>query len=608
MSDSTEPRVNPAGNVATEPEVKLSAVDKAKRASNYLRGAVADELANDEDHFTKETSLILKHHGMYQQDDRDLRGTIGPDGVKRGKLFSLMVRTKVPAGRMNGVQLLAELDLCDEIGNGTLRITNRQDFQLHQVLKRNVKRAVSRINEIMLTTLGGCGDVERNVMCCPAPLYDGIHDQMQDMACSLSTHLLPRSRAYYEIWLTDLETGERQLCNEPQPGEEVEPLYGHAYMPRKFKIAIAPPHDNCVDVYTPDLGMLAVIEGGQIIGYNFLVGGSFGMTPSNKKTFPALGKRMAFVPLDQVFPAAEAVMKVQRDFGNRSDRNQARMKYLVAAWGLEKFKATVEEYYGGKLADPHPTDVHGVDDHLGWHEQGDGRWFYGLNIENGRILDKEGLHLKTALREVCHAFNPGIRLTPQQSILFADIEPQDRAGLEKILRKHGVKLLGEISTVRRWSMACVGLPTCPLTITESERALPGLIDKLEVELEQLGLSGEPFTVRMTGCPNGCARPYNADVGLSGRAVGKYAIYLGGGLTGMRLSFLYKDLVPLDDIVPILTGLLAYFKRERLEGEAFGDFCYRKGAEDLLAACEGVPGPAAAGEDSAQAVEDLAEAS
>jgi sulfite reductase (ferredoxin) len=577
MSDSTETQESAASG--------LSAVEKAKLASNYLRGAVAEELANSEDHFTKEASLVLKHHGMYQQDDRDLRGSRGPDGQKLGRIYSLMVRTKIPAGRLNSAQLLAELDLCDEVGNGTLRITNRQDFQLHSVLKRNVKQAIRRINEVHLTTLGGCGDVERNVMCCPAPLHDGIHDQMQEMACRLSAHLLPRSRAYHEIWLTDPESGERQLCDEGAAGREVEPLYGRTYLPRKFKIAMAPPYDNCVDVYTPDLGLLAVIEGGRIIGYNFLVGGSFGATPSNKKTFPALGKRMAFVPTEEVFAVAEAVIKVQRDHGNRSDRSLARMKYLVAAWGLEKFKATVEEYYGRGLADPHPTDVQDVDDHLGWHEQGDGRWFYGVNVENGRILDREGLQLKTALREVCHTYQPGIRLTPQQSILFADIEPQDRGGLEAILRKHGIKPVEEISTARRWSMACVGLPTCPLTITESERVLPGVIDQLEAELDRMGLGDERFTVRMTGCPNGCARPYNADVGLSGRAVGKYSVYLGGRLLGDRMAFLYKDYVPLDEIVPLLAGLFAFFHRDRSVGETFGDFCFRKGAEGLAEASE-----------------------
>lgn len=572
MSESTDAPEGAGG--------ELSAVEKAKLGSRYLRGAVAEELTNTEDHFSKGTSLVLKHHGMYQQDDRDLRGTRGPDGQKLGKVFSLMVRTKIPAGRATSAQLLAELDLCDEVGNGTLRITNRQDFQLHSVLKRNVREAVRRINEVHLTTLGGCGDVERNVMCCPAPLRDGIHDQMQDMACRLSQHLLPRSRAYHEIWLTDLESGERQRCDGQADPGEVEPLYGPGYLPRKFKIAIALPADNCVDVYTPDLGLLAICEQGRIVGYNFLVGGSFGMTPSDKSTFPALAHRLAFVPNEDVFAAAEAVIKVQRDHGNRRDRKLARMKYLIAAWGLERFKATVADYFGRPLADPHPDDVCGYDDHLGWHPQGDGRYFYGLNVENGRILDREGLQLKTALREICRTYQPGIRLTPCQSILLADLQADDRAGIEELLRRHHVPLLDDISHARRWSMACVGLPTCPLTITESERVLPGLIDRMEVELARLGLDAERFTIRMTGCPNGCARPYNADVGLSGRAVGKYAIYLGGRILGDRLAFLYRDLVPLDELVPQLVTLLTYFKHARHPDETFGDFCHRQGPEGL----------------------------
>lgn len=558
----------------------LSAVDQAKLASHYLRGTVAEELANESDQFTKEASLVLKHHGMYQQDDRDRRSARGPDGQKLGKVYSLMVRTKIPAGRLSSDQLLAELDLCDEVGNGTLRITNRQDFQLHGILKRNVKRVIRRINEVHLTTLGGCGDVQRNVMCCPAPVHDGIHDQMQDMACRLSAHLLPRSRAYHEVWLTDLESGERESCTEDAADQEIEPLYGRGYLPRKFKIAIALPQDNCVDVYTPDLGLLAIVEGGQIIGYNFLVGGSFGVSPSDRNTFPALAKRLAFVPADDVFAVAEAVIRVQRDHGNRNNRHLARMKYLVAAWGLEKFKAVVEDSFGARLADPHPADVSGVDDHLGWHEQGDGRFFYGLNVENGRILDRDGLKLKTALREICREFRPGIRLTPNQNILFAGLEPDGRTGVEDILRRHGVRLLDEISSARRWSMACVGLPTCPLTLTESERALPGVIDRLEAELARLGLGGERFTIRMTGCPNGCARPYHADVGLSGRAIRKYAVYLGGRLLGDRMAFCYKDLVPLDEIVPLLVTLFVYFTHARNAGETFGDFCHRKGAEDL----------------------------
>jgi sulfite reductase (ferredoxin) len=420
-------------------------------------------------------------------------------------------------------------------------------------------------------------------MCCPAPHHhDPVHAEMQDLANRLAAHLAPRTRAYHEIWLTDPDTGEEQLVGGGSNGAEVEPIYGPTYLPRKFKTAIGLPGDNCVDIYANDLGFMAICDNWRIVGYNVLVGGGLGVTPSAKKTFPAVAKRMAFVRPDQVVDVATAVVKVQRDFGNRSDRKVARLKYLIADWGLEKFKAKVEEYYGQRLPGPHPDDVRGFDDHLGWHEQGDGRWFYGLNVENGRIHDLGDLRLKTALRTICHEHQPNLRLTPHQSILLSDLASDARAGIEAVLRGHGVKLSHEISNARRWSMACVAWPTCGLSITESERALPGIIDDLEIELAKLGLSSECFTVRMTGCPNGCARPYNSDVGLVGKTAGKYTVYLGGRLLGDRLNFVYKDLVPGEEIVSTLVPVLSFFKHSRLPGETFGDFCHRQGQEALLA--------------------------
>jgi sulfite reductase (ferredoxin) len=316
-----------------------------------------------------------------------------------------------------------------------------------------------------------------------------------------------------------------------------------------------------------------------------LAGGGMGVTPSNKATFPALAKRLAFVTPSQVFDVAGAVVQGQRDFGNRADRKLARLKYLIHNWGLEKFKAQVEEYYGAALPAPQPDDVTGFNDHLGWDDQGDGKCFYGLNIENGRIQDNEQIQLKSALREICRSFAPGIRLTSHQSILLTDLDPAAKSELEQVLRSHRVRLSEETSTVRRWSMACVALPTCGLAITDSERALPGIIDQLEVELARLGLSNEPFTVRMTGCPNGCVRPYNSDVGLVGKAVGRYTLFLGGRLIGDRLNFVYKDLVPAAEIVPTLVPLMVYFRQARSAGESFGDFCHRKGKDDLTAWAE-----------------------
>lgn len=561
---------------------KPSALEDLKVQSNYLRGEIAEELVDGLDHFGKDSIQLLKTHGTYQQDDRDARASNrGAGGAKAGKAYSFMVRTKIPGGKLTSAQLLEELDLADEVGNTTLRVTTRQGLQLHGVIKERLQETIRRINEVQLSTLAACGDVERNVMCCPAPHHqDAVHAEMQDLADRLAIHLCPRTTAYHEIWLKDSEGGEETLVGGGSNGHVVEPIYGPTYLPRKFKTAIGLPGDNCVDLYSNDLGLMAICEDFRIIGYNVLVGGGFGVTPSAAKTFPAVAQRMAFITPDQAVDVATAVIMVQRDFGNRSDRKVARLKYLIHDWGLERFKAKVEEYYGRPLAAPHPDDVRGFDDHLGWHEQGDGRWFYGLNVENGRILDNETTQLKTALREICTRLRPNLRLTSHQSILFTDLAEQDRGALEEILVRHQVTLSHEISLARRWSMACVAWPTCGLSITEAERFLPNVIDLLDVELARLGLSQETFTVRMTGCPNGCARPYNSDVGLVGKAAGKYTVFLGGRLLGDRLNFIYKDMVPGEEIVPTLVPVLTYFKHAREPEETFGDFCHRKGADDL----------------------------
>jgi sulfite reductase (ferredoxin) len=566
-----------------------SSVEKAKAESHYLRGTIPQELVDGLPNFGKASVGLLKHHGTYQQDDRDARTASKTSGKKSDREVIFMVRSKIPGGKLTSDQLLAELDLGDEVGNGTLRVTTRQGLQLHGVVKGDLKRTIARINEVTLTTLGACGDVNRNVMCCPAPHYnDPVHDQMQALAGTLAAHFAPRTAAYREIWLTDPSTGEEQLVSsgsgghEEGNGQEVEPIYGKVYLPRKFKIAVGLPGDNCVDIYANDLGFLAICEDFRIVGYNVLVGGGFGVTPSAAKTFPALAKRMCFITPEQAIDVATAVIKVFRDYGNRSDRKVARLKYVIANRGLAWFKAEVEKYCGFSLPDPYPDDVRGFDDHLGWREQGDGGYVYGLNIENGRIKDEGPLRLKTAIREICRRLKPLIRLTPHQSMLFTHVEPHDRGTLEEVLRRHGVPLSEEISQVRRWSMACPAMPTCGLAVTESERALPGMIDQLEVELARLGLSSEQFTVRMTGCPNGCARPYNSDVGLVGKTLGKYTLFVGGRLLGNRLNFVYKDLVPAEEVVATLLPLFAYFKQDRQNGETFGDFCHRKGQADLLA--------------------------
>jgi sulfite reductase (ferredoxin) len=562
--------------------VKLSPVEGIKSASVQLRGSIADELhAHDAVCFNHDNAQLLKHHGTYQQDDRDQRGQKNEDGTSKGKAYMFMVRTRVPGGKVTASAFLAELDLCDQYGNGTLRITSRQGFQLHGVLKDNLKAAIQGINATKLTTLAACGDVERNVMCCPAPFKNNpVRQQMQEMTDRLAEHLKPRTTAYFEIWLTD-ENGEKTNVAEPHVVDE--PIYGPTYLPRKFKTAFALPEDNCVDIYSNDLGFLAIVEGDQIVGYNVLVGGGMGVTPSAKKTFPALAKRMTYVTPDQVLAVAEAIVKVQRDFGNRSDRKIARMKYLINDWGLDKFKAKVEEYYGHKLPEPHPADVTGVDDHLGWHEQGDGRWFLGINVENGRIKDEGKLRIKTGLRAILSKYGMDTRLTALQSLILCDIKAEDRADINRLMLEHGILPVEELSLLRRYAIACVAWPTCGLSITEAERAMPGLLDEMEIELAKHGLSKERISVHMTGCPNGCARPYTPDIGLVGRGAGeKYTLFLGGNAEGTRLGFQYADYVENSAIVPMLSPLFAFYKAERKPGESFGDFCHRQGKEALEA--------------------------
>jgi sulfite reductase (ferredoxin) len=580
---------------------KLSPVEIAKESSNYLRGSIAEELRDANEFVSKASTQLLKHHGTYQQDDRERRAEARIDGPAKAKFYSFMVRTAIPGGRITSDQLLAELDLCDELGNTTLRITTRQGLQLHGILKKNLKQTIRRINEVQLSTLAACGDVKRNVMCTPCP-YNGdpVHEQMYALAGELVKQLNPRTRAYHQIWLSDGETGEsidvgevgippEHFAGPSRPGDDpIEPIYGKTYLPRKFKLAVGLPGDNSVDVYANDIGLLAICENWSVVGYNLLVGGSFGVTPSAKKTFPAVAKPFCYIDADRVVDLCIAIVKVQRDFGNRSDRKVARMKYLIHDWGLARFRNKVEEYFGDTLAPSRPVPVHGFNDGMGWHEQGDGRWFYGLNIENGRIKDTPTMQLKTALRDICKTFDMPLRLTPHQSIIFCDIKPEDRSRLEQILRRHGVPLTEDYTTVRRWSMACPALPTCGLAVAESERVMPELIDQLEVELEKLGLQNEVFTTRMTGCPNGCARPYNSDIGLVGKTKDKYTIFLGGRVLGDRLNFIYRDLVPTEEVVPALVPVLRYFKENRQPGESLGDFCHRVGTHALAAQTVEVP--------------------
>ena len=565
---------------------KLSPLEKIKEESQFLKGTIGEEMAAGTDHFGKEDLQLLKFHGTYQQDDRDRRAELKKSGG--GKAYSMMVRCRIPGGRITSAQMLAQLDLCDELGNATLKITTRQTIQLHGILKDDLRATINRINEIELSTLAACGDVNRNIMCCPAKQAGQVRADLLKLTDDLTEALAPQTPAYHELWITDPESGESTLQGG---GPVIEPLYGPRYLPRKFKLGIALPEDNCIDIYTQDLGFLAVVRHDAIIGYNVLVAGGMGTTPALKeKTYPALAKRMAFCTPDQAIEVAQAVIKVQRDYGNRKDRKVARMKYLVDQWGVEKFRRAVEEYFGQPLKDCTEDDVTGVDDHMGWQDQGDGKWSYGLNIENGRVYDDDKRQLKTMMREICTTFGTELRMTGHQSIIVTDVEPGDKDKLIEIIQKHNVPTTEETSTVRRWSMACVALPTCGLAVTESERRLPSLIDGLEQPLAKLGLDKERFTIRMTGCPNGCARPYNADLALVGKARDKYTLFAGGGWLGNRLAYIYKDLVPSDDVVNEIVGIAAAFKANRNEGESLGEFCTRVGKEDLAVMADAAERP------------------
>jgi sulfite reductase (ferredoxin) len=569
-------------NGATEKKPGRSAVETIKESSRALRGSIAEELHQDSDHFVEQNKQLLKFHGTYQQEDRDARKARRGEGL--GKHYMFMVRCKIPGGRVTAEQYLALDKLADAYGNGTLRFTSRQGIQFHSVLKTHLKDTIAGINATLLTTLGACGDVERNVMCCPAPLHhDGVHAEMQATARRIALHLAPRSGAYHEIWLNGqpaTHLSQHQGKQPPPPVEE--PIYDKVYLPRKFKTALALPEDNCIDVHGSDLGLLAIVENHKIIGYNMLVGGSMGVSHGNRNTFPMLAKPICYVPAENIIESVEAVVKLFRDHGNRADRKRARIKYVVHDWGVEKFRDVLAGYLGGMPDQPRPVNVSGYHLHLGWHPQGDGKWFYGLSVENGRVKDVGSMRLRSGLRAIVECFRPEVRLTGMQDALLCNLDSSALPVLESMLDEYGIPRPERLSQVRKYSMACPAIPTCGLAISEAERALPGIVDELEVLLQQLGLERETLNVRMTGCPNGCVRPYQSDIGIVGRSGDKYVVYVGGRVHGDRMNFQLKDLVPRGEIVATLEPLLRCYKDERRPGESFGDYCHRLGPDHARA--------------------------
>jgi sulfite reductase (ferredoxin) len=491
-----------------------------------------------------------------------------------------MLRTRLPGGHLSAEQYLVHDDIADRFANGTLRITTRQCFQFHGIIKGDLKSTLQELNDSLVTSLGACGDVVRNVVCCPAPIDDPIRRQIEEVTRRISDDLLPRTRAYHEIWLDNEKVYDGEKLNEKL--NEAEPIYGKTYLPRKFKIAVAYPGDNCVDIYTQDIGLVALADGQTLLGFNVIVGGGMGMNHTKADTFPRLGDPLGFITPDQVIPVVENIVMVQRDYGNRTDRKYARMKYLIHNWGIDRFREELESRLGYQLQPFAPMPPLQNDLHLGWQEQGDGRWFLGISVENGRLADVGSRRLKSGLRAAVEAFGIGVRLTPNQDLLLTGILPEQRPLVEALLHTYGVDVSEPLSNIQVFSMACVALPTCGLAVAESERVLPAVIDEIELEAARLGLADERISIRMTGCPNGCARPYVADVAFVGRSMDQYLMLVGGQSNGTRLNTAYKDLVPLQELGREVTALFDHFKVDRLGDETFGDFCVRLGVDALRA--------------------------
>ncbi len=545
---------------------KLSAVEGLKAGSHRLRGRLAEELAEGGTQVSEDGYNLLKFHGSYEQHDRDTATKLKQAGQEKD--YSFMVRVRMPAGRLTAAQYLALDALSDRYGTTGLRLTTRQGVQFHGIHKGDLKPAIADINATLLTTQAACGDVVRNVMTTPAPVRDTLHKQLEAAARLLSAALLPASRAYHQIFL-DEESGST---------DEVEPLYGATYLPRKFKIGLAAPSDNTPDVLTNDLGFFAISdEYGAITHYNVAVGGGLGMTHNNARTYPRLATIVGSVPADDLVKVTEAVVRLQRDNGDRGDRRRARLKYVVDDRGVDWTRETIGTYFGRPLDPVLPMPPIAVPDLLGWHEQGDGRGWLGVPVPSGRIDGP----VRVALREIVERFAPDPIVTPQQDVLLSDVSPADRAPIEAILRSHGVALAGDLTPIARWALACPALPTCGLALTEAERVREPLIAELESVLERHGLSQERISLRITGCPNGCVRPYAGEIGLVGRVPGAYAIYLGGDFAGTRLSFQLLDRVKVTDFDAIFGPILGDFAANRTAGEEFGDYCARVGRAGLL---------------------------
>ncbi len=547
---------------------ELSRSERIKEASAYLRGTLAEGLREEiTGGIIEDDAQLVKFHGMYLQDDRDLRGERGRK--KMEKAFSFMIRVRVPGGVVTPAQFLNMDHIARTYGNGTMRLTTRQTFQLHGVIKSNLKATMREIDEVLLTTIAACGDVNRNVLCNPNPYQSRAHAASLALARALSDHLLPRTPAYREIWLD----GERIVGEE---GEVVEPIYGKTYLPRKFKIVIAVPPSNDVDVYAHDLGFIAILDNkNEIDGYNVTVGGGMGMTHGEPETYPRTADVMGYCRPDQAIAVAEAVVTVQRDWGDRVERKHARLKYTIEDRGLDAFRAEVEQRSGVKLAPARPFTFTSTGDRYGWTESDNGRAHLTLFIENGRVKDVPGgAQWLTGLRRIAEVHDGDFHLTANQNLIIANVPKEKRKAIEALVAEHG--LTTGASALRRNAMACVALPTCGLALAESERYLPDLVTALEQCLAAHGLAEDDIVIRMAGCPNGCSRPYLAEIGLVGKGPGRYNLYLGAAFDGSRLSKLYAEDLDHGAIIANLDPIFAAYKGERRDGERFGDYVIRAG--------------------------------
>ncbi|WP_437272055.1 NADPH-dependent assimilatory sulfite reductase hemoprotein subunit [Staphylococcus succinus] len=550
---------------------KLDEMERIKTESNYLRGTIEEGLA---DRITgaiaEEDTKLLKFHGSYMQDDRDLR-----DERRKQKLepaYSFMIRVRAPGGASTADQWIAMDDIANTYANETIKLTTRQAFQFHGILKRNLKQTMFDINQSLLDTLAACGDVNRNVMSNPNPYQSEVHAEVNQIASDISRHLSPQTQAYHEIWLD----GEKVL----DTSETEEPLYGKTYLPRKFKIGIAVPPSNDIDVYSQDIGLISILKDEKLIGFNITVGGGMGMTHGNTNTYPQVGRLIGYFPKEHVIDVCEKILTIQRDYGNRQERKNARFKYTVDRYGTEWVTNELNKRLGWQLEASQPYHFDHNGDRYGWTE-GSGKWHYTLFVQNGRVKDTEDYKLKTALRKIAEIHTGDFRLTPNQNLVIASVDETKKPEIEAIIDEYGLTDGKHYTGLRRNSMACVAFPTCGLAMAESERYLPSLITKIEELLDEAGLNDEEITIRMTGCPNGCARPALAEIAFIGKAPGKYNMYLGASFTGDRLNKIYKENIGEEEILESLRPILLQYAKERNEGEHFGDFVVRAGIVDKV---------------------------